>query len=299
MSFATGLKTIVVAVNLEGSSGGAMEYARKLAGAYGARLVLVYSADPKEFASVEEVPGSVKNALAPEVAEELERMGAELLREGIHSHSEVRQGMVADMLVAAAKQNEADLIVVGTEGRFGAGPLLVGSLAEELVRKSPMAVLAVASDWNAGPFRPVPGGPVLLALQKDEATGAAIEAARSLAETFERPLLVLHARSAQEATANLNPCMSTLKGFGLDRNPKINLRCIVKDGNPSDAVAQAVSQHHPSILVMGVKRMSESGRQHGTAFTLLARSKVPVLCVPPSSRRREENDEHLSVAGAR
>ena len=44
MSFATGLKTIVVATGLDGRADGALEYARKLATAYHARMVLAHGA---------------------------------------------------------------------------------------------------------------------------------------------------------------------------------------------------------------------------------------------------------------
>ena len=59
------------------------------------------------------------------------------------------------------------------------------------------------------------------------------------------------------------------------------MRCIVKDGNPADAVVEAIAQFQPSILVAGVKRTSDTPGPHGTAFALLARSRCPVLCVPP------------------
>jgi len=38
--------------------------------------------------------------------------------------------------------------------------------------------------------------------------------------------------------------------------------------------------------VAGVKRASGTPGPHGTAFALLARSRVPVLCVPPESAAR-------------
>ena len=57
MSFTTGLKTIVVATDLEGRSEAALEYARKLAAAYGARIVLAHGLDPLEYAAVDAVPG--------------------------------------------------------------------------------------------------------------------------------------------------------------------------------------------------------------------------------------------------
>jgi nucleotide-binding universal stress UspA family protein len=56
---------------------------------------------------------------------------------------------------------------------------------------------------------------------------------------------------------------------------------LVKDGNPVDAVAEAIAEFHPCILVAGVKRASGTPGPHGTAFALLSTSRVPVLCVPP------------------
>ncbi len=46
MSFASGMKTIVVSTDLDGKSEAALEYARKLANAYGARIVLAHGLDP-------------------------------------------------------------------------------------------------------------------------------------------------------------------------------------------------------------------------------------------------------------
>jgi len=56
---------------------------------------------------------------------------------------------------------------------------------------------------------------------------------------------------------------------------------MIKDGNPADAIVNAIEQYHPCILVAGVKRASLTPGPHGTAFALLAQSRVPVLCVPP------------------
>lgn len=291
MSFAAGLKTIVVATDLEGRSEAALEYARKLANAYGARIVLAHGLDPLEYAAVDAVPGRVLKGLTEQARAALDKLANDLIREGIHSHSEIRQGAIAQMLVDVALQYEAGLIVIGTQGSQGAGPVVVGVIAEQLVRLAPCAVLAVASDFNAGPFRPVPGGPVLLAMERNEATPAAVATAYSLAQTFQRTLVVLHARGPAEASAFLNPGATTLEEFGIKPGGPFPVRCIVKDGNPADAIVAAIAQHHPSILVAGVKRASHTPGPHGTAFALLARSRVPVLCVPPdpvsADRERE------------
>jgi nucleotide-binding universal stress UspA family protein len=283
MSFASGLKTIVVATDLDGRADAALEYARKLAVAYGARIVLAHGLDPMDYASVAAVPGKVLRSLTEDARAALDEMSAQLVREGIHSHSEIRQGEVAQMLVDVARQYEAGLIVIGTEGKQGAGPIVVGAVAEQLVRLAPCAVLAVAADYNAGSYRPVPGGPIMLAMERNDATAEASETASSLAEIFHRTLIVVHARRPEEAVAFLNPVATTAEQFGLENSPRFPLRCIVKDGKPGDAIVEAIGQYQPSVLVVGVKRTSGTPGPHGTAFTLLARSRVPVLCVPPSA----------------
>ena len=283
MSFAAGLKTIVVATDLNGQSEAALEYARKLATNYGARIVLAHGLDPLEYAAVEGIPGRVRTSLTEAAREVLDKLAGDLLREGIHSHSEIRQGAVTQMLVDVVRQYKAGLIVVGTKGMEGAGPVIVGAIAEQLVRLAPCPVLAVAADWNAGEFRPTPGGPVMLAMDRNEATSTAVSTAYSLAKTFKRPLLVVHARTAAEASAFLNPCATTLEEFGIKTSGEVPVRCMVKDGNPADAMVGAIAQYHPCILVAGVKRASGTPGPHGTAFALLARSRVPVLCVPPEA----------------
>lgn len=283
MSFASGLKTIVVATDLDGRAEAALEYARKLAHAFGARIVLAHGLDPLDYASVTAVPGKVLRNLTEQARATLDQMSADLVREGIHSHSEIHQGEVAQMLVEVARQYEAGLIVIGTQGRQGAGPIVVGAVAEQLVRLAPCPVLAVAADYNAGAFRPVPGGPVMLAMERNEATAEAAATACSLAEVFERTLIVVHARRPEEAVAFLNPMATTIKEFGIVSEGRFPVRCIVKDGKPGDAIVEAIGQFQPSVLVIGVKRTSETPGPHGTAFTLLARSRVPVLCVPPAA----------------
>lgn len=300
MSFAANMKTILVATDLKGNSEAALEYARKLAVAYGARIVLAHGVDPMDYAAVDSVPTGIREHMPKVARGALEEMETELVREGIHSHSEVRQGEVVDMLLEVAEQYEAGLIVVGTKGRLGAGPIAVGAIAEELVRRASCPVLAVAADWNAGEFRPAPGGPVMLAIEQNEASPAAVEAACSLATVFRRTLIVVHARTAAETSAFLNPCSTSAAQFGIRETGEFTVRCVVKDGTPADAVTRAVLQYGPSILVTGVKRKSGSGGPHGTAFAVLSASRAPVLCVPaPTVAAAATGAEAPVAVGAR
>jgi nucleotide-binding universal stress UspA family protein len=52
-------------------------------------------------------------------------------------------GSTADTIIDCAAQFAADLIVIGTHSRSGFDRLLMGSVAESVVRHSPVAVLVV------------------------------------------------------------------------------------------------------------------------------------------------------------
>src|SRR6185437_15083311 len=120
MGFAEGMNTILVATDLKGNSEAALEYARKLAVAYSAHIVLAHGLDPLEYAAVEAVPARIRRRMPEQAREVVDQMAADLIREGIHSHSEVRQGEVVEMLLDVAQQYHAGLIVVGTKGHQGA-----------------------------------------------------------------------------------------------------------------------------------------------------------------------------------
>jgi nucleotide-binding universal stress UspA family protein len=117
-------------------------------------------------------------------------------------------------------------------------------------------------------------------MDRNNATQAAVSAASSLATKFRRTLLVVHARSSAEASAFLNPEATTLEEFGVKATAESPVRCLIKDGHPADALTRAIEQYRPAMLVVGVKRKSETPGPHGTVFALLAASRVPVLCVP-------------------
>jgi len=109
---------------------------------------------------------------------------------------------------------------------------------------------------------------------------------------------VVHARRTEETVAFLNPAANTLEQFGITDEKRFPVRFIVKDGKPGDAIVEAIGQHHPSVLVVGVKRTSETVGPHGTAFSILARSRVPVLCVPPQralAEQEAESSAHVSA----
>jgi hypothetical protein len=56
--------------------------------------------------------------------------------------SQVLEGDPVDVILRAAEETYSDVIVMGTHGRTGLGRLLLGSVAESVIRKAPCPVLS-------------------------------------------------------------------------------------------------------------------------------------------------------------
>ncbi len=70
---------------------------------------------------------------------------------GLQCKSEVRTGLPYEEIIKYTKEIDADLIVMGTHGRSGISHILLGSVAEKIVRHAPCPVLTVrptAKDWE-------------------------------------------------------------------------------------------------------------------------------------------------------
>src|SRR5690606_37486571 len=79
-----------------------------------------------------------------EAAEELVNNAAARVPEGISKTVILHEGAAPPHICAAAREWEADLIVIGTHGRSMIGRLLLGGTAEAVVRHAHCPVLTVA-----------------------------------------------------------------------------------------------------------------------------------------------------------
>jgi len=85
--------------------------------------------------------GTIYEDAQNEAKERLDRISEHL--EGISHRDYVRYGQVWKNLAAIIAENEVDLLVVGTHGRTGLGKLLLGSVAENILRHAQCPVLTV------------------------------------------------------------------------------------------------------------------------------------------------------------
>ena len=138
---------IVIGTDFSDTSERALAYAIDLAGQLGARIDVVHAYGLPSFALP--IEGAVM-AGASQAADLSVRLGDQL-KEVVDRHrtaaipldGHLRVGAPDDELLAFAAETGGKLIVVGTHGRTGAAHLLLGSVAERVVRRSPLPVLTV------------------------------------------------------------------------------------------------------------------------------------------------------------
>jgi len=73
--------------------------------------------------------------------------------EGVDAKAEVVVGYAAEEIISIAEKEGADMIIMGTHGRKGIDRILFGSVAEKVVKNSPVPVLTIrpAGNYTGGP----------------------------------------------------------------------------------------------------------------------------------------------------
>lgn len=109
-------------------------------------LLTVLDARSAEAAARDDALREVEQAVAQlnKLLHELvEARGEGPLPAEAHTHFMAVRGAAAEQIVAAAQSERADAVIMGTHGRTGLDRLLVGSVAETVVRLAPCSVLTV------------------------------------------------------------------------------------------------------------------------------------------------------------
>ena len=134
------LKQILVATDFSEVSTAAIDYGRDLARTFGASLQLLHV---MENPFLRPTPGDPHTIKAATLRHLLERLTDDD-RLALHATAALETSDdPAVEIVKYAKTHASDLIVLGTHGRGGVAHLLLGSVAEKVVRTAPCPVLTV------------------------------------------------------------------------------------------------------------------------------------------------------------
>ncbi len=141
------IKTILHPTDFSEVSGAAFRLAFGLAADHKSRLVILHVVPP---------PQSRGEAVAREQVgcyhADLWRMLEHLRPEGaaVAVERRLEDGDAAGTILRVAEEEAADVIVLGTHGRGALGKLLLGSVADKVVRRAPCPVLTTNASLDSG-----------------------------------------------------------------------------------------------------------------------------------------------------
>lgn len=137
---------ILVPTDFSPAADAAVETALELAGKFKATVVLMHACGAPSYAYV-----NMASRLTADYGSALEQVAREALNRAVADHSEsgvpiapaLYSGVPWEQILLAVQQHEISLVVMGTHGRSGLTQAFLGSVAEKVVRLSPVPVLTV------------------------------------------------------------------------------------------------------------------------------------------------------------
>jgi nucleotide-binding universal stress UspA family protein len=198
----------------------------------------------------------------------------------------IKHGEIWDVLQCVVAQRRNDLIVTGTRGRRGLRKLVMGSVAEEILRLSPVPVLTVQPDAGLSGIKELRN--VLCPSDFSVDSLRALPYALSFCQIFQASLTLLHVvRGAPE-----NPERERLQAFFVDQLQQLvqqqaASRCQqqfrVEFGDPTAGILRCADSTNADLIVMGVRgtgAMVRASTHFGsTAYRVISEARAPVFSV--------------------
>jgi nucleotide-binding universal stress UspA family protein len=272
-------------------NGTVFEFALSQAHEFHAKLVIFHAYDTL-MVTTSETSGICYYDTAG--AERQERQLLEPLAErarqaGIECEVVARFGQPAERILAFMGEREIDRIVMGTHSPGPVGKLLVGSVAEDVLRHSAAPVYIV------GPHAAVPDKgdfvtrTVLCAVSLHESSEVVVRFAAELAAQHEARLVLTHVISPRERAAVSVGCsLSELEAELLTFVPPellewVEVQTIVVPGDPTEELLHQSRAQEADVIVLGARGASAFAAitRYGVVYKILASTHCPVITLSP------------------
>ncbi len=276
-----GLQLILCPVDFSELSGLALRYADALAKCSGGKLSVVYANPflPPPFfdmAQVAELELQFRQWHASAVSSLRTFVNNTLGARAAEVDCSVVEASPVDGILDGAAKTGADLVVVGTHGRSGVNRLMMGSVAERILRESSLPVLTVRGD-SLAPGEELRVRRLLCAVDDSGGARRALAWAVRMARCFGATVAVLHVREkdAEHAISDLDAWIpKAVRG-------QCEITSSVREGQAAEAIVAAAREARPDILIIGAHhRPFHDASVIGPTTVLVVRhSPCPVLSV--------------------
>ena len=228
-------------------------------------------------------------------------------RNGVVCEALVREGNPREHIIAAMRQFEADRILMGTRSRSKIGRLLIGSVAEQVLRSVNIPVMTVGPEAHLAEDMGGHNRVVLHATSLRETSRPSAALACSIAVSLSARLVLLHVLPHEDEM------MRKGQPTGLDSLAMHELRKLAADtgagccsavepvvihGNPSIEILSESVERHANLIVLGATHRSafENLARDRTIYSVLAHARCPVLTLrEPLEEPAEQAVEQTAI----
>jgi nucleotide-binding universal stress UspA family protein len=281
---------ILFATDFSPAAAHAIPYVKKIAKHFDANLVTLHVRPA--IVNVMTEPGTWPADIEA-LKEEDDKHRKEVLETfaGIRTEVVLQQGNIQSCVDAAIKKHNTDLVVIGTRGRTGLGKILLGSVAEEILRSVSCPVLTVGPNSRASRGAADQIREILYATDFSPETQGASAYAVSLAEEFQSRLVLLHVIADFKAGDLVSPNEVMTSSESLLRklvSPQAQAWCkpeyFVERGDPAEKILEFASLRETDLIVLGVRpeKGVPGASTHlpiATVHKVVAHATCPVLTI--------------------
>ena len=230
---------------------------------------------------------------------------------GIKCEVVVRPGLPADQILEYLNQRPIDRIVMGTHSPGPIGKLLVGSVAEAVLRSARVPVFTIGPEVVDGAFRNFATRTILCAVSLIESSYVIATFAAEVALQHDARLILQHVirpqeraevlagRSIEEIESDLLLLIPT------ELREQISIQTIVVPGDPTEELLYQSRAQQSDLIILGAHGASAFAAiaRHGIVYKVLAHSHCPVITLSPAvlaesgAMHRKEHATESFLAG--
>jgi nucleotide-binding universal stress UspA family protein len=266
----------------------------------GAMIWLLHVIPPQAYASIEAgaYPFVEKEKEYRFAEDALAKVASELREQNLPCTYEVRRWYPVDETKACIREHGIDRLIVGTSSRRKLGKLLIGSVAEDLIRSLEIPVCTVGPHfWPLAPNQP---RRILFALSLRHHPKHSLRFAVDLAAALPAELTVLHVVEQDLgdeglAAGAMSKINELLRGI---QPPQVAPHIHIRGGEPAEEIVAECTALRPELLVLSVFPASPLSARFraGVAYRVIAQAPCPTFTLRSGSKTKR-NGSYREFSG--
>ncbi len=266
------MKKILFPTDFSENANRAFRFAIELANLFGSQILVFHSI---KIIRKTGVMVTMQDVLVKDAEKDMDKILQEnekYLKNGASLTARIAEGDTGASIISAAKDWEADLIVMGTQGASGLKEIFLGSNANEVIKTSSVPVLVVPAEIA---FQPVEK--IVLSLDAREIGSEAIlNVLREMAKAFGAKIMIYHLEAGEE-DLGIDPAISSyLKGIEHSYHYELTSYAL------NETINEFVRDYEADMLCMIRRKRSfiEQLFHRSTTSKEVFHSAVPILILP-------------------